>query len=281
MMRTFMLWLLNSNRTETQSFQNLIEILERFEIDYQKVKPIPFTLNFYSEDYDSFDKEAVSVEPYIDTSRNIFVCGSYTLCKIAKDRGWFPGAFMNENFSYDLWINHYGKENLLNGNSIISSFENLNISLIEGERIFARPLEDTKSFNGGIFLKEDLIILRERILEFNQLDDPLNKDKKILVSKPIKILREYRLFIVDGIVITGSLYKLGNRVLYDSVVENEIISFAYRMIEKWVPDRAFVMDIAMLEDNSLKIVEINGINSAGFYASDLQKFVFAIENMKF
>lgn len=52
------------------------------------------------------------------------------------------------------------------------------------------------------------------------------------------------------------------------------------MIEIWQPARAFVIDIALTQE-SYKIVEINCINSAGFYAADVSKIVNAIQKMRF
>jgi hypothetical protein len=51
------------------------------------------------------------------------------------------------------------------------------------------------------------------------------------------------------------------------------------MIDIWQPARGFVIDIADLQNDEYKIIEINNLNSSGFYAIDLQKFVMAIENM--
>ena len=47
--------------------------------------------------------------------------------------------------------------------------------------------------------------------------------------------------------------------------------------ERWRPAEAFVLDVCDTPDG-IKVVEINTINSAGFYAADVQKLVFALEN---
>lgn len=48
------------------------------------------------------------------------------------------------------------------------------------------------------------------------------------------------------------------------------------MISKF-PEKCFVIDVAKV-DNNYKIVELNGLNSAGFYNIDLYKLVFDIED---
>lgn len=57
-------------------------------------------------------------------------------------------------------------------------------------------------------------------------------------------------------------------------------SFAQQMIDIWCPSRGFVIDVA-LTDDGYKMVEINGLNSAGFYAIDVQKLIEAIEGMHY
>jgi hypothetical protein len=56
------------------------------------------------------------------------------------------------------------------------------------------------------------------------------------------------------------------------------------MVDLWQPARAFVIDIALTDDEDdgwCKVIEVNNINSSGFYSIDMQKFVMAIEAMEF
>jgi len=91
---------------------------------------------------------------------------------------------------------------------------------------------------------------------------------------------ETRFFVVDGKIVTGSLYKRGNKVIYDSNIDPDVQKFAQEMVDFWQPNRAFVIDIALTPDGC-KIVEINNINSSGFYASNVNKIIDAIEGMEF
>jgi len=47
------------------------------------------------------------------------------------------------------------------------------------------------------------------------------------------------------------------------------------MVDMWQPADAFVLDIA-LTHNGYKVLEVNCLNSAGFYAADVSKLVQAI-----
>jgi hypothetical protein len=100
---------------------------------------------------------------------------------------------------------------------------------------------------------------------------------------PVKdIYREARFFVVDGKIATQSTYKVGSKVHYTAEVPPNMLEYADRMIKIWQPARAFVIDIALTDDKEPeKIIEVNCINSAGFYAIDMQRFVGAIENMDF
>jgi hypothetical protein len=108
----------------------------------------------------------------------------------------------------------------------------------------------------------------------------LTNDTRVMIAPLQDIFCEYRLFVVDKKIVTGSLYKLRDQVIYNSLIDETVIEFANKMIEKWTPDRAFVLDVAVTSEGH-KIVEVNNINSSGFYASDLAKFIMAIEDMKF
>jgi len=274
-----MLWVVQSNLYKETAFQELNRLLDKMDIPKVLVKPLPFSLKLTHADTDLSGQDLDSIEePYIDNSKNIMVCGAYTMAKIAKDRGWKPGAFINDNFEYEVCIKNWGGENMLNGDSIISTIQNLIIPS-GWAKVFARPTEDTKSFAGGIFHKEQFENWMKDILKIEGFST-MNKETRIMVSTLKEIYAEYRLFVVDGRIVTGSLYKLRDQVIYNSLIDESVISFAKEMISQWQPDRAFVIDIAVTPDGN-KIIEINNINSSGFYACDLSKFIISIEEMTF
>ena len=100
-----------------------------------------------------------------------------------------------------------------------------------------------------------------------------------MISDVKTIYKEFRFFVIDSKLVAGSLYKLENRHCLDKNIEPDAHRFASKMIELWQPARAFVIDIALTEDG-YKIVEVNCINSAGFYAADVSKIVNAMQAIK-
>jgi hypothetical protein len=76
--------------------------------------------------------------------------------------------------------------------------------------------------------------------------------------------------------ITNSLYKRGDKVIYSKDVDSIYLDYVKDRIEEWTPHDAFVIDVCDTE-NGIKIVEINTLNSSGFYAADVQKLVLTLE----
>lgn len=275
-----MFWVIQNNLYNEYGYTRLMETINRFSIPHAVVKPVPVIHKLLPSDFDSHsyygDINDVP-EPFIDESGNIMVCGAVTLSKIAKERGWEPGSFINDNFDFEHWRANYGTE-LLNHDSKVCTFENVSDYW---DTFFIRPCLDSKSFTGTVYDWNDFASWRDDVLSLDDELCPIKRDTMVSYCGVKNILREYRFFVVDGEIVTGSQYKIGNRVLYTSDIDQDIIDYAKRMVTIWQPARAFVIDVALVSGGDLKVIEINNINSAGFYASDVQKFILAIEEMKF
>ena len=89
-----------------------------------------------------------------------------------------------------------------------------------------------------------------------------------MLTKPVRILKEWRIWVVKDVIRTFSLYKEGSREVYRPEIDQDAVDFAQQMV-RLNPDyaRAYVMDICRTE-TGLKIIETNCINAAGFYAAD-------------
>ncbi len=53
-------------------------------------------------------------------------------------------------------------------------------------------------------------------------------------------------------------------------------AYVRERVREWQPHEAFVIDVCDTEAG-LRIVELNTLNAAGFYAADVQKLVLALE----
>ena len=100
-----------------------------------------------------------------------------------------------------------------------------------------------------------------------------------MLTRPVRILREWRVWIVDGRVVTWSLYREGRRVAYRPEIDDDAAAFARAVVEAnpgYAP--AYALDLCRTEDG-LRLPETNCINAAGFYAADLVRLAAAIDDL--
>ena len=186
---------------------------------------------------------------------------------------WYPGVFVNENFTYPKLIKHYG-DYLLNKKCHISTLENV---APKYDEFFIKPCKDSKVFSGQGMTWDEFNEWRSKVLELGWEGSVTGNT--CVVQAPLKeIYREYRFFVVDGKVITGSQYRVGSRVFSTECHEKEVIKFTQKMVDMWQPAVGFVIDIADTPEG-FKVIEINCLNAAGFYACDMSKVVFALEDL--
>lgn len=174
---------------------------------------------------------------------------------------------------------------LLNNDYFILEYKNLleNWDLIynvlKKDIVFIRPNSNMKQFTGGNYLTNDT---GKRT--FIEMSNKLNgwgipvKDKELcLVSSSKKIISEYRFYIFDKKVITGCQY---NRDLALDV-RTDILDKAKTIAEmvakqEYQPEIAYTCDIAELDDETFKVVELNNGSTSGLYAMDKKKIVESI-----
>lgn len=93
----------------------------------------------------------------------------------------------------------------------------------------------------------------------------------VVVAEVQDIDAEWRLFMVGGEVVGGSMY----RPSADRALPPELIHFAERAAQNWTPAPVFVMDVARV-NRSWKIVECNCFNGSRFYDADAAAIVNAV-----
>ena len=249
-----MLWVVQNNLYNEYGYIAFLNALDRLESNYVIVKPVPFSDIILHPDFDSMTEDAETAEePYIDTDQNIVICGAITLGKIAQARGWTPGTFLNENFDYKMWSAGFGNENLLNANAVICPLKEAECP---GAEIFLRPTKDTKAFTGCVMDKEEFYSWKKSIMDLVDIHEgedkdfiPLHSETEIMLSPVKPILAEYRLFVVQGKIVTGSVYKQGSmgisqlhKINATLMPDETVLKMAQRMIDRWQPADAFVVD---------------------------------------
>lgn len=251
-------WIIQSNLFNEVGYTNLINTLERLQLPHTIVKVIPFSH---------------TIDPIPTASNPIAVMGSTSLVRIGKEYGWGPGLFWDEELTFNTWKEHWGTH-LLNHDSEVCKFSDIKFDGIK----FIRPIHDLKTFSGEVIDSNDFGEWQEKVLQYD--DGLVNSETLCAVAIPKVIHQEFRFFVLDGKVLTGSRYKLGDRVTSSGNVDQYITDYAQARVDEWQPDRGFVIDIA-LTDDGCKVIEINNLNSAGFYECDLSKIIQSIDEMEY
>ena len=258
-----MQWLIKRGFESDPKYRELCDDLMRMGIKHTYCNVIPF-----SEDGLTIESE-LSEEP-------LFSYGSYTLSKIVKSRGYRPGSFISKDIDFDSLKNIYGSE-LLNYDMSICRLED---AIPTSELFFIRPMEDNKAFTAKVMDIAEFKRFKEGIVNLGDGFSTVTKDTPVLISTPKEIMSEIRFFIVDGKIATQSLYKLGDSVWYSAIVDQYIIDYVKDVVSSHrQPDVAYVLDVAVIERNIPKVLEINSINSSGLYAIDTQKLIAAVEDL--
>jgi hypothetical protein len=259
-------WILQENIFNEPKWEELVSNLERFGIPHSVHKVVPFVGELH---------------PDIDVPDGKVVCmGSYSMRHIARRKGWNPGVYDLAGVSFLDQFCAWGGM-LLNAESRICSFG----SLVLTEPTFVRPEDDTKSFAGKVFQPDEWNEWREKIVRDGKAYGyTVTEDTRVIASAPKEIHSEARYWIVNDHVATSSMYRQAGEVRYGPVIDAEFDWFVGGLTTKmstnyWRPADAYCLDVCRTP-NGMKVVEINTLNSAGYYDADMQKLVMAIEEME-
>jgi hypothetical protein len=204
----------------------------------------------------------------------VFYGSSSLIDAVVHANRWRPGAWTLAD-DYQTWIATYGSH-MLNADARLLSMGQLacDDALARDTRpIFARPCNDSKVFAGHITPSCDLVAWARRALELG--DSTLAAETRVLLAEPVGLRDEWRLFVVDGQVVTGSHYRTYQRLDVSPGVPDEVRCFAEELLARESPSPVVVMDVGRSGDG-LFVIEFNGACSSGFYAADLSAFVAAV-----
>ena len=254
-------WIIQSNLSaEGGDFHKMSKVCEELGIEYQGVKVIPF-----SPELPEFIK---------DDKENIYY-GSTTfmnnLYNQLKPKGLF---FDDKTFSMDNYLKVWNNY-MLNSEGKVTTFrEFCSENHPDGEEFFIRPDADDKSFNGDVKTFSEIKTFIENSTKFDNVI--LNEDTKILVSTPWNITKEWRNYIVNGKVVTSSMYRKNFKLHKDgNDIPQDMIKFVEDRCKEYMPHPVFAMDIALC-GGDYYIIECGCLNSVGLYHSDVKKMISAV-----
>jgi len=258
-----MQWLLQ----EFEDTFKLAEALDHLGISYSWHKVVPFVGELIPE-------------PAVADSNAVVLFGSYTLWRYAEKQVYRPGVFRLRPFVHE----HAWQPYLLNGpDAVFLTVRDIPEQLSNDGRLwFLRPVDDAKQEPGNVKSTQEILGMAENVLTLEEEEIPqgsLRHDTLLMLTTPVRILREWRLWVVDDKIVTYSLYKEGARVVYRHEIDDDALEFAQRMVDiNPNYSTAYVIDICRTQEG-LKFLETNCINAAGFYAADLLKLATAIDSL--
>jgi len=140
-----MFWVIQNNLFEEKAYKTLIGAIERLKLPHAIVKAVPFI---------------GEITPDINPENPVIAIGQYSLWKTAKRKGWKPGVFVNDNFTFPKFVKNYG-DNLLNRDAHLSTVEGFEP---KNDEFFVKPCKDSKVFPGEVMTWEKFKEWRDRIL---------------------------------------------------------------------------------------------------------------------
>jgi len=257
-------WIIQNNLSaEGGDFHKMAKACEELGIEYEGIKVIPF-----SPDIPEFTK---------DDKINIYY-GATTLMyniyhQLNKPMGLF---FDEEKFSIENYIKAWGNH-MLNSEAKITTFRDfVKENHPDDTLFFTRPDADDKSFVGDVRTFAEMKNFINGAMKADNVI--LTEDTKIIVSTPYKIDKEWRNYIVDGKVVTSSLYRENFRLKKDgNDIPKDMITFVESRCIEYMPHKMFAMDIALC-GGDYYIIECGCLNSVGLYHSDVKKMIESVSN---
>lgn len=198
---------------------------------------------------------------------------------------YYPGVYLElANYECYKYYGFFG-EYLLNSNYMMMGLNDVlrNKNRIFGrfgtESIFIRPSNGYKSFPGQLL----------PYTNFDQEFDIMTKsyggldmDVLSVVSPAVDIDEEYRFIVVDGKVVSGSLYMDNDNrkswsAYYDRYCGDEMAwRFAEEMAKIYQPDKAFTVDVCKLPSGEYKLIELNSFCCGSMYGNDYYEVAKAV-----
>lgn len=266
-----MKWLVQEFLNNGSNIERIKKALDFFFVDYLLIK-LDSEDNLIVLDKESklpFDNSDQILNDFI-LNEDIMVYGSKSFCNIALEMGLTPGSFMNKNFEFEVFREYLGDELL---NSSFEIGELLNLTPVYDE-FFIRPTGNTKLFTGMTVTRDEFLLWQDR----ERVEDSSYIGESLMISPVKEILVEYRFFIVNQEIVTGSSYKVGNSIDIYHPFSDELLSYTERMVDLFSLSVAYVIDIALTSEG-FKVIEYNNFNSSGLYGCDEFEIVKAINNL--
>ena len=197
--------------------------------------------------------------------------GTTFILHALNDNRWRRGLFFDPaGFRHSQYAQHYGSL-MLNETASIRTWDSLLHEVgSDDEQLFVKPNDDLKHFTGAVLSR---VQLRKMDGELRKNGVRLDLATEVVVAAPVEVDAEWRLFLVESRVVSGSMY----RPTAEPALPEEAVQLAERAAQRWAPAPVFVMDVARA-NGAWKIVECDCFNGSGFYVSDVERVISAVSS---
>lgn len=251
-------WILESNVFSEACFDAMIAHLNARSISNHVVRIIPFV------------HEVDGPIPEIDDP--VVAYGSVGMRTLVDRQCWSPGVFSG-SFSCEQYKASLGSL-YFNADA-----EKMRLSEVEAwlrrarrQLFFIRPDGDGKEFPGEVLEDVEFIDWVGRLRSIGYLRD---NDFDVIVASSKGVGREWRVIVVDGTVVAGSLYRVLRepRVIRD--LPSDVVRLVNQAHERFAPAPVYVVDVVDTRDD-LKVLEYNTFNHSGLYACDVGAIIDSV-----
>lgn len=254
-------WIIQENLTHENDLREIQAACDKLGVPYEDVQVIPFSPNL--------------PKFTIDDKTNIYYGSTTLMMNTYQLLGKPKGTFYDENnFSMQNYLRVWNSH-MLNSDAKVTTFGELSKEDHPDDSLwFVRPDADSKSFPGEVMEFSTIKNWNEKFTKFDNV--VLDANTKIIAGPPYNIRKEWRNYIVNGKVVTSSLYRKDFKLHKDGKdAPADMIKFVETRCAEYMPHKIFVMDIA-LTGGEYYIIECGCMNAVGLYDCDIYELVSAI-----
>ncbi len=198
-----------------------------------------------------------------------------------KGRGFVPGAYYTKGrFDCSRYLPNIPLDLIGNSQGIYVPFGEFvrrreqMYRLFGASRLFIRPDSGAKVFTGLAINEEEIDFEINSLKQLTSVTD----STMVMVAPAQEISHEYRFFIVEGKVVTGSRYKRDGELNVSIAVNQACWNVAEQIAAlPWQIDLAYACDVGIF-NGVPKLVELNAFSTSGLYACDAERLFCAVAN---
>lgn len=259
------LWAIQSKLSHEDSSRHMVEVFTKFGLNWAAYPVIPFSKHVPDFNWDG----PIMFYGSINMLKNVMAQNGSN-ARIFFDPIKHSTTYYSQLLG-DAWLNYGASTTTIEGYMV--GAEN------DAHERFYRPDDATKSFAGCVKQPDEF----RDMMRLNLANGNVKPTDTIWIGRKQNIAAEYRTWIIDGNVAAVVGYKQNNVVrpwmpepIEDDYIRNYATSIAANLKSTY---EAYTLDVARIDDDSLRVVEINDIHCSGWYMPEvIHDVVFELSN---